>query len=106
MTDVVAAVVTALSPELKAAVVAAAEAQLATITSQVNQVKAAVQADLPSVVATGTGIEALVKAEVAKLKLDVVSVMPAWMKYVAMAVAGSSALLGVGYVVEHVVLKL
>lgn len=95
----------ALPADLKNAAVAAVETWLATVTAQANQVKAAVQADLPSVVSTGVSVEALVKAEVAKWKTDVVSVMPSWMKYVAYA-AGGVLLLGGGYVVEHVLAKL
>ena len=78
---------TPLSSALKSAIVAAAEAHLADVTTDVNRVKAAIQADLPSVSATAVSIEALVKAEVAKLKADVVSLMPTWMKVGVVAVA-------------------
>lgn len=93
MTDV--PVVTApISGALKSAVVAAAEQHLTDITNDVNRVKAAIQADLPSVSATAVSIEALVKAEVAKLKADVGVVWKPWMTYSAvagMAVGGTFA---------------
>lgn len=95
------ALVSALSPELKTAVVSAVETHLADVTAQVNKVKAAVQADLPSVTSTTHNVEALVAAEFAKLKADF-SFVPTWLR-VAGAVVGAVALVGGGVAVDHLV---
>lgn len=76
---------TTVSTALQSAVVAAADAHLASVTTEVNAVKSAVSADIPSVTATASSIEALVKAEVAKLKTDVGAVWKPWMTYVVVA---------------------
>lgn len=91
-------VTTTISDALKSAVVTAAQAHLATETAAVQRVVAAVQADLPSVGATAVSIEALVKAEVAKLVADVSPSWKPWMTYASIAVVSVG-----GAVVAHLV---
>lgn len=76
----------ALSDELKSAVIAAVETHAANALAEANRVKAAIQADLPGVQSTAVSIETLVKAEYEKLKGDVISIMPTWMKIAVVVV--------------------
>ena len=65
---------TALSGDLKAAVLAAADAHLAAVTADVTRLRDAVSHDLAGVAAVGTSefdrLESLVRAEITRLRAD------------------------------------
>jgi hypothetical protein len=90
-----------ISSALKSAVVTAAEAHLADVTADVERVKAAIVADLPSISTTAISVEALVKAEVAKLRADVGAVWKPWMTYAV--IAGASVAAGVAVHFIHLI---
>lgn len=94
----------ALSAELKAAVVAAADAHLAAVTADVAKLKGAVADDLAGIATTGKSefdrLEGAVIAEIAKLRADLAGT-PLRYYAIGAAIVVASAAAALGHFVAH-----